>query len=92
MQRIKDSHSTMVKTYESKLAEYGIPPEVWVVAERLKNGGRSWVSCLPWGDGLRWLHFEALRKKSFLAVSLGMTVSQLENCGGAWIWESCGCL
>merc|ERR1711920_1072261 len=27
VQRIKDSHSTMVKTYESKLAEYGIPPE-----------------------------------------------------------------
>mmetsp|Transcript_137887 Transcript_137887/g.384509 ORF Transcript_137887/g.384509 Transcript_137887/m.384509 type:complete len:461 (-) Transcript_137887:61-1443(-) len=25
--RIKDSHATMVKTYESKLAEYGIPPE-----------------------------------------------------------------
>merc|ERR1712003_199487 len=25
--RIKDSHRTMVKTYESKLAEYGIPPE-----------------------------------------------------------------
>jgi len=25
--RIRDSHSTMVKTYESKLAEYGIPPE-----------------------------------------------------------------
>jgi len=27
VQRIKDSHRTMVKTYESKLAEYGIPPE-----------------------------------------------------------------
>lgn len=27
VQRIKDSHHTMVKTYESKLAEYGIPPE-----------------------------------------------------------------
>merc|ERR1712061_133151 len=27
VQRIKDSHKTMVKTYESKLAEYGIPPE-----------------------------------------------------------------
>lgn len=27
VQRIKDSHTTMVKTYESKLAEYGIPPE-----------------------------------------------------------------
>eukprot|EP00421_Protoceratium_reticulatum_P010400 CAMPEP_0168403256 /NCGR_PEP_ID=MMETSP0228-20121227/24036_1 /TAXON_ID=133427 /ORGANISM="Protoceratium reticulatum, Strain CCCM 535 (=CCMP 1889)" /LENGTH=461 /DNA_ID=CAMNT_0008416855 /DNA_START=27 /DNA_END=1412 /DNA_ORIENTATION=- len=27
VQRIKDSHATMVKTYESKLAEYGIPPE-----------------------------------------------------------------
>mmetsp|Transcript_101352 Transcript_101352/g.295221 ORF Transcript_101352/g.295221 Transcript_101352/m.295221 type:complete len:193 (+) Transcript_101352:62-640(+) len=27
VQRIKDSHSTMVKTYESKLSEYGIPPE-----------------------------------------------------------------
>merc|ERR1712186_64461 len=25
--RIKDSHKTMVKTYESKLAEYGIPAE-----------------------------------------------------------------
>jgi len=25
--RIKDSHRTMVSTYESKLAEYGIPPE-----------------------------------------------------------------
>jgi hypothetical protein len=25
--RIKDSHRTMVRTYESKLAEYGIPPE-----------------------------------------------------------------
>mmetsp|Transcript_6335 Transcript_6335/g.14525 ORF Transcript_6335/g.14525 Transcript_6335/m.14525 type:complete len:461 (-) Transcript_6335:88-1470(-) len=25
--RIKDSHTTMVKTYESKLSEYGIPPE-----------------------------------------------------------------
>lgn len=25
--RIKDSHRTMVKTYESKLAEYAIPPE-----------------------------------------------------------------
>lgn len=25
--RIKDSHLTMVKTYESKLAEYGIPPQ-----------------------------------------------------------------
>jgi len=25
--RIKESHRTMVKTYESKLAEYGIPPE-----------------------------------------------------------------
>jgi hypothetical protein len=25
--RIKDSHATMVRTYESKLAEYGIPPE-----------------------------------------------------------------
>merc|ERR1712066_811542 len=27
VQRIKDSHRTMVNTYESKLAEYGIPPE-----------------------------------------------------------------
>merc|ERR1712032_892383 len=27
VQRIKDSHATMVKTYESKLAEYGIPAE-----------------------------------------------------------------
>merc|ERR1712039_359202 len=27
VQRIKDSHRTMVRTYESKLAEYGIPPE-----------------------------------------------------------------
>eukprot|EP00416_Gambierdiscus_australes_P039960 CAMPEP_0171103368 /NCGR_PEP_ID=MMETSP0766_2-20121228/58878_1 /TAXON_ID=439317 /ORGANISM="Gambierdiscus australes, Strain CAWD 149" /LENGTH=459 /DNA_ID=CAMNT_0011563787 /DNA_START=89 /DNA_END=1464 /DNA_ORIENTATION=- len=27
VQRIRDSHATMVKTYESKLAEYGIPPE-----------------------------------------------------------------
>merc|ERR1712187_544860 len=27
VQRIKDSHRTMVKTYESKLAEYGIPAE-----------------------------------------------------------------
>merc|ERR1719161_3479669 len=27
VQRIKDSHRTMVKTYESKVAEYGIPPE-----------------------------------------------------------------
>merc|ERR1719407_438654 len=27
VQRIKDSHRTMVSTYESKLAEYGIPPE-----------------------------------------------------------------
>uniref|UniRef100_A0A7S4TAX6 Growth arrest-specific protein 8 domain-containing protein n=1 Tax=Alexandrium monilatum TaxID=311494 RepID=A0A7S4TAX6_9DINO len=27
VQRIKDSHTTMVRTYESKLAEYGIPPE-----------------------------------------------------------------
>merc|ERR1712061_862906 len=27
VQRIKDSHKTMVKTYESKLAEYGIPAE-----------------------------------------------------------------
>merc|ERR1712167_352106 len=25
--RIKDSHRTMVRTYESKLAEYGIPPQ-----------------------------------------------------------------
>jgi len=25
--RIKDAHRTMVKTYESKLAEYGIPPQ-----------------------------------------------------------------
>merc|ERR1712083_1140232 len=25
--RIKDSHRTMVNTYESKLAEYDIPPE-----------------------------------------------------------------
>lgn len=27
VQRIKESHRTMVSTYESKLAEYGIPPE-----------------------------------------------------------------
>jgi DNA repair ATPase RecN len=27
VQRIKDSHKTMVRTYESKLAEYGIPAE-----------------------------------------------------------------
>merc|ERR1712070_1261112 len=27
VQRIKDSHRPMVNTYESKLAEYGIPPE-----------------------------------------------------------------
>lgn len=27
VQRIRDSHSTMVKTYESKMAEYGVPPE-----------------------------------------------------------------
>merc|ERR1711953_233707 len=27
VQRIKDSHRTMVRTYESKLAEYGIPAE-----------------------------------------------------------------
>jgi len=27
VQRIKDSHQTMVRTYESKLAEYGIPSE-----------------------------------------------------------------
>merc|ERR1719379_2599796 len=27
VQRIKESHRTMVRTYESKLAEYGIPPE-----------------------------------------------------------------
>merc|ERR1719198_1387464 len=27
VQRIRDSQRTMVKTYESKLAEYGIPPE-----------------------------------------------------------------
>lgn len=27
VQRIRDSHRTMVRTYESKLAEYGIPPE-----------------------------------------------------------------
>merc|ERR1712061_916120 len=26
VQRIKDTHRTMVNTYESKLAEYGIPP------------------------------------------------------------------
>jgi len=27
VQRIRDSHTTMVSTYESKLAEYGIPAE-----------------------------------------------------------------
>jgi len=27
VQRIKDSHRTMVRTYECKLAEYGVPPE-----------------------------------------------------------------
>eukprot|EP00928_Gymnodinium_smaydae_P090018 TRINITY_DN73883_c0_g1_i1.p2 TRINITY_DN73883_c0_g1~~TRINITY_DN73883_c0_g1_i1.p2 ORF type:complete len:487 (+),score=169.74 TRINITY_DN73883_c0_g1_i1:78-1463(+) len=27
VERIKESHRTMVRTYESKLAEYGIPPE-----------------------------------------------------------------
>merc|ERR550514_793176 len=27
VQRIKESHRTMVNTYESKLSEYGIPPE-----------------------------------------------------------------
>merc|ERR1719152_1114104 len=27
VQRIKESHRTMVRTYESKLAEYGIPPK-----------------------------------------------------------------
>eukprot|EP00929_Paragymnodinium_shiwhaense_P057164 TRINITY_DN28611_c0_g1_i1.p1 TRINITY_DN28611_c0_g1~~TRINITY_DN28611_c0_g1_i1.p1 ORF type:complete len:460 (-),score=196.21 TRINITY_DN28611_c0_g1_i1:201-1580(-) len=27
VQRIKESHRTMVQTYESKLSEYGIPPE-----------------------------------------------------------------
>merc|ERR1711972_921873 len=27
VERIKDMHRTMVKTYESKLAEYGVPPE-----------------------------------------------------------------